>query len=150
MVVYVLFKRSATAGCDTYGQTLALHDALPVLVAGNSYLERVPGVTIPHGSARYDARTDITVDPTATLLFSEIVMSGRKYHDGGEMFVYDLYSTMIKAERPDGKNLFTEKLVIEPARFPVRYGGIMGDHAVFGNVIQIGRASCRERVCQYV
>ena len=106
-----------------------------VVLAENSYLELMPGVTIPHRNARYYARTDITVDPTATLLFSEIVMSGRKYHDGGEMFVYDLYSTMIKAERPDGKNLFTEKLVIEPARFPVRYGGIMGDHDVFGNVI---------------
>src|SRR3546814_20001243 len=137
MVVYVLFKRSATAGCDTYGQTLALHDALPVLVAGNSYLERVPGVTIPHRNARYYARTDITVDPTATLLFSEIVMSGRKYHDGGEMFVYDLYSTMIKAERPDGKNLFTETLVIETAGCPVRYGGLMGDHHAHGNCITL-------------
>ena len=82
-----------------------------VVLAENSYLELMPGVTIPHRNA------------------------SRKYHDGGEMFVYDLYSTMIKAERPDGKNLFTEKLVIEPARFPVRYGGIMGDHDVFGNVI---------------
>ncbi|CAJ0557287.1 unnamed protein product, partial [Mesorhabditis spiculigera] len=72
-------------------------------------------------------------------------MSGRKYHDGGEMFVYDLYSTMIKAERPDGKNLFTEKLVIEPARFPVRYGGIMGDHDVFGNVILADTEGARRR-----
>jgi urease accessory protein len=110
-----------------------------VTLAENSYLELMPGVTIPHSNARYFARTDVTVDPSATLLFSEIVMPGRKYHrtaqSDTELFVYDLYSTLIKARRPDGQDLFTEKLVIEPQRFPVRHKGIMSDYDVFGNVV---------------
>lgn len=59
------------------------------------------------------------MEPTATLLFSEIMMPSRNYHrsgepNSGEPIVYDLYSTLIKANRPDGKDLFIEKLVIEP------------------------------------
>ncbi|MCJ0904417.1 urease accessory protein UreD [Rhodococcus sp. ARC_M6] len=110
-----------------------------VVLAENSYLELMPGVTIPHRNTRYYARTEVTIDPSATLLFSEIVMPGRKYHNSaeseGELFVYDLFSTLITASRPDGKSLFTEKLVIQPKRFPVRHNGIMGRYDVFGNVI---------------
>ncbi len=104
-------------------------------LAQDSYLELMPGMIIPHRHARYFARTDITIDPTATLLFSEIVMPGRKHHRGGEMFEYDLYSTLINAQRPDGTNLFTEKLLIEPARWPVRLAGAMGGYDVFGTVV---------------
>lgn len=101
-----------------------------VVLAEHSYLELMPGVTIPHRNTRYYARTEVTIDPSATLLFSEIVMPGRKYHNSaeseGELFVHDLFSTLITAGRPDGTSLFTEKLVIAPKRFPVSHNGIMG------------------------
>ncbi|TQF68898.1 urease accessory protein [Rhodococcus spelaei] len=100
----------------------------------DSYLELMPGTTIPHRHARYVARTDITIDPTATLLFAETVMPGRKHHRG-EVFEYDLYSTLTNARRPDGTDLFTEKLLIEPAHWPVRLAGAMGEYDVFGNVV---------------
>ncbi|MFC4605238.1 urease accessory protein UreD [Rhodococcus kronopolitis] len=106
-----------------------------LVLAENSYLELMPGTTIPHRHARYFVRTDVTVDPTATLLFSEVVMPGRKYHRGGELFEYDVYSALVNATRPDGTDLFTEKLLIEPARWPVRLAGAMGGHDVFGNVV---------------
>lgn len=106
-----------------------------VTLAPQAYLELMPGMTIPHRHARYFAHTDITIDPTATLLFSEIVMPGRKHHRGGELFEYDVYSSRVHAKRPDGTALFTEKLLIEPARWPVRLAGTMGGYDVFGNVV---------------
>ena len=39
------------------------------------------------------------------------------------------------AARPDGQPLFSEKLVIEPARRPMRQTGVMDGFDVFGNVI---------------
>lgn len=115
------------ANFASYVQTLTL--------GPHSYLELLPGVTIPHRHARYFARTDITIDHSATLLFSEIAMPGRKYHRGGELFEYDVYSTLVHAKRPDGTELFTEKLLIEPARSPVRLTGAMRGYDVFGNVV---------------
>ena len=106
-----------------------------VTLAEHSYLELMPGMTIPHRHARYVARTDITIDPTATLLFSEIVMPGRKYHAGGELFEYDVYSNTVTARHPGGDALFAEKLLIEPHGRPVRLAGTMRDHDVLANVV---------------
>ena len=44
-------------------------------------------------------------------------------------------SMSIAAARPDGRTLFTEKLVIEPQRYPMRQTGVMDSFDVFGNVI---------------
>ena len=39
------------------------------------------------------------------------------------------------AERPDGKQLFAEKFVIEPKRSPVTQAGVMGEFCVSANVL---------------
>ncbi|WP_302660069.1 urease accessory protein UreD [Rhodococcus sp. SGAir0479] len=105
-----------------------------VSLAGNSYLELMPAMTIPHRRSRFYVRTDITIAPSATLLFSEIVMPGRKHH-GGEMFEYDLYSATVTAARPGGGALFTEKLLVEPPRRSVRSTGVMRGFDVLANVV---------------
>lgn len=106
-----------------------------VTLASNSYLELMPGMTIPHRHARFVACTEVTVEPTATLLFSEITMPGRKHQRGGELFEYDVYSTAVTAKRPAGEQLFAEKLLIEPAHRPIRLAGVMRDYDVFANVV---------------
>lgn len=104
-------------------------------LAEDAYLEYLPAITIPHRDSRFVTRTDIVIDESATLLLSEIVMPGRKYHAESEDFGYDLYSALLRARRPDGTRLFTEKIVIEPARSPVRRVGVMGRFDVFANAI---------------
>lgn len=79
-------------------------------------------------------RTRIVIDPTATLIFSDILMAGRKYYGDGELFDYDLFSSTVSAERPDGASLFTEKFIVEPHRHGVARLGAMGPFHVFGNV----------------
>jgi urease accessory protein len=106
-------------------------------LAENAYLELLPGPTIPHRHSRFITHTHATVADGATLLSAEILQPGRKYHGSGEVFEYDLYSSTLTASRPDGTPLFTEKLVAEPWRHPVRQAGVMGKFDVFANVTLI-------------
>jgi urease accessory protein len=103
-------------------------------LAGNAYLEYLPGPTIPHRHSRFITCAHATVASDATLLYAEILQPGRKYHAQGELFEYDLYSSALTASRPDGTALFTEKLLAEPWRHPVRQAGVMGPFDVFANV----------------
>jgi urease accessory protein len=103
-------------------------------LADNAYLELLPGPAIPHRHSRFLAHTRAAVHDSATLLSAEILLPGRKYFGSGELFEYDLYSSAVTATRPDGTPLFTEKLVAEPWRQPVRQIGAMGRFDVLANV----------------
>jgi urease accessory protein len=103
-------------------------------LADDAYLELLPGPIIPFRHSRFISHTQAAVADTATLLSAEILLPGRKYHDGGELFEYDLYSSALTATRPDGAALFTEKLLAEPWRRPVRQVGVMGRFDVVANV----------------
>lgn len=105
-----------------------------VLEAG-SYVEYLPDPIIPFRHSRFLNRTRIQIDPTATLLYAETLLAGRKYYREGERFEFDLFSSAMHAERPDGTPLFVEKFVIEPAQTSPRDLGVMGEFDVFGNVI---------------
>jgi urease accessory protein len=109
--------------------------AQTITLAEDSYLEFLPDPLIPHRRARYLSDTRICIAPSATLLFSEIVQPGRKHHHPEECFGATLLSIATAASRPDGRALFTEKLVIEPKRYPMRQTGVMDAFDVFGNVI---------------
>ncbi|HKE42804.1 MAG TPA: urease accessory protein UreD [Casimicrobiaceae bacterium] len=100
-----------------------------------AYLEFLPDPLIPHRQARLASDTRITIAPTASLLYSEIVQPGRKHHRPDECFGATMLSLATRAERPGGPTLFTEKLLIEPARYPMRRSGVMDSFDVFGNVI---------------
>jgi urease accessory protein len=106
-----------------------------ITLADDAYLEFLPDPVIPHRQARFLSDTRISIAPTATLLFSEIIQPGRKHHHPDECFGATVMSMSIAATRPDGRTLFTEKLVIEPQRFPMRQTGVMDSFDVFGNVI---------------
>jgi urease accessory protein len=111
-----------------------------------AYLEFLPEPLIPHRRARFLSDTQITLAPTATLLFAEIIQPGRKHHHPDECFGATLLSTSIRAVRPDGRTLFTEKLMIEPARRPVRQTGVMDSFDVMGNAVLLTPEGNADRV----
>jgi urease accessory protein UreG len=45
-----------------------------------SYLEFLPDTIIPHRHSRFHSETRISVAPSATVIYSEILLSGRKHH----------------------------------------------------------------------
>ena len=111
-----------------------------------AYLEYLPEPTIPCRHTRFIADTTIRIDPTATLFYAEIYMSGRKYFDRGERFAYDVLSVTTQAERPDGERLFREKFVIRPADSTPAALGIMDGYDVFANAIVLTPPETAERI----
>ena len=55
-----------------------------ITLADGAYLEFLPEPLIPHRRARFLSDTRITIAPTATLLYGEIVQPGRKHHHPDE------------------------------------------------------------------
>jgi urease accessory protein len=117
-----------------------------ITLADGAYLEFLPEPLIPHRRARFLSDTRIAIAPTATLLYAEIVQPGRKHHHPDECFGATLLSLAVGAERPDGRALFTEKLVIDPARRPLRQTGVMGSFDVLGNVVLLAPKDIADRV----
>jgi len=111
-----------------------------------AYLEFLPDPLIPHRQARFANDTRIVIDPTASMLCSEIVQPGRKHHHPDECLGATLLSFSTSATRPGGRPLFSEKLVIEPLRHPMRQSGVMDGFDVFGNVILCTPADVADRV----
>jgi urease accessory protein len=105
-----------------------------ITLGEESYLELLPDPLIPHRRARYLSDTRISIPASATLLLSEIIQGGRKHHHPDECFGATVLSTAVAASRPDGRLLFTEKLIIEPQRYSMRQTGVMDSFDVFGNV----------------
>ena len=116
------------------------------VVGEGAYLEYLPDPLIPHRQARFACDTRITIHPSASMLYSEIVQPGRRYHHPEECFGVTLLSLATAAVRPDGTQLFNEKLLIEPLRNPMRQAGVMEGFDVFGNVILCTPPDCAERV----
>ncbi|MBS1162941.1 MAG: urease accessory protein [Burkholderiaceae bacterium] len=129
---------SMDANCAVQTQSIALADG--------AYLEFLPEPLIPHRRARFLSDTRISIAPTATLLYAEIVQPGRKHHHPDECFGATVLSLAVGAERPGGRSLFTEKLVIDPARRPVRQTGVMDSFDVFGNAILLTPKEAADRI----
>ncbi|WEX11801.1 urease accessory protein UreD [Chelativorans sp. AA-79] len=121
-----------------------------ITLAANAYLEYLPLPVIPHKNSRFVSHTRIRLDPTATLLYSEILMPGRKYYGGGEIFAYELFSAAVQAERLDGEALFSEKFVIEPCRMDIRNLAVMDRFDVFANVLLLTPKEQADRLFEQV
>lgn len=106
-----------------------------VTLSDDAYLEFLPDPVIPHRGARFVSDTRIAIAPTATLLLSEIIQPGRKHHHPDECFGTTVMALSTSATRSDGRVLFSEKLLIDPKRYPMRQTGVMDAFDVFGNVI---------------
>jgi urease accessory protein len=103
-------------------------------LAENAYLELLPGPVIPHRRSRFVTHTSAAVAASATLLTAELVLPGRQHHGTGELFEYDLYSSALAVNRPDGSLLCSEKTLCEPWRYSFRRAGVMGEFDVLANV----------------
>ncbi len=111
-----------------------------------AYLEFMPEPVIPCRKTRFISDTNIVIDETATLFYSEIFMAGRKYYGEGELYQYDVLSVCSHAARPDGTRLFREKFVIDPHVENPRTLGVMGQYDVFANVIVLTPKDCADKI----
>lgn len=108
-----------------------------IVLEDGAYLEYLPEPIIPCRNTRFISDTRLCVAESASLVYSEIYMAGRKYYKEGELYDYDVLSVCCHAERPDGTQLMREKFVIDPKVQSPRQLGIMGKFDVFANVVVI-------------
>lgn len=118
-------------------QTFTLEDG--------AYLEYLPEAVIPCRHTRFISDTEITVAESATLFYSEIYASGRKYHDS-ERFEYDVLSVCARVRRPDGRLAYREKFVVEPYDYMPSGAGSMNGSDVIGNVIVVTPAESADAI----
>lgn len=121
-----------------------------ITLADDAYLEFLPDPVIPHRRSRFASDTQISIAPTATILFSEIIQPGRRHHRPDECFGATVMSISTVGARPCGRTLFIEKLLIEPQRYPVRQTGVMDSFDVFGNVILCAPKDKTDRIFERV
>ena len=106
-----------------------------IRLEAGAYLEYLPEPIIPCRHARYISDTRLIVDGSATLIYAEIYLSGRRHFDRGERFQYDLLSIATHAERPSGEMLFREKFIIQPHLDSPQRAGAMGQFEIYANVM---------------
>ena len=101
----------------------------------NAYMEYMPEPVIPFRDSRYITDTRIELHPSATLIYSEILVPGRRYHHVDECFGFDVYSSRVRAFDPSGRETFCEKYILEPKKRDIRQLGVMGEFDIYANVL---------------
>ncbi len=119
-----------------------------IIVEENGYLEYLPDPIIPHRNSRFITDTRINIHPSATMIYSEILLSGRKYHHPDEEFGFDVFSSHIRAEDSSNKELFVEKYILEPKKEKLNVAAVMGPFDTFGNVILLTPKEHHSRILE--
>ncbi|MCX4782416.1 urease accessory protein UreD [Streptomyces sp. NBC_01264] len=105
------------------------------LTAGpDAYVEYLPDPVIPYVDSRFYQRTVITADPTATVLASETVLSGRLAR--GERNAYQVFASDFELRRPDGELVALDTVRLEPGGT----GGRSGSGSVDGPAVLAGHS----------
>lgn len=97
----------------------------------DSYLELIPDQIIPYRDSRYVQKTSITAHNSATLVYTEVLSSGRLAMD--ESFQYESCLLETVAADPGGRIRFADVAHIEPKRRGVSTYGVMGNYKVVGS-----------------
>ncbi len=102
-----------------------------------AYLEYMPDQLILHRHSRYLQDTFVTLPASASFVYGELMVPGRRWHHEEELFGFDIYSAGLRVSRPGGREedvLFEERLVLEPEDTDFRNVGVMGGFTVLGSV----------------
>ena len=101
----------------------------------DAYLEYMPDPLILHRGARYLQDTHVTLPASASFVFGDILVPGRRWHHAEELFGFDVYSAGLSVSRGEGEEpLFEERLVLEAEDTEFRNAGVMGGYEVLGSL----------------
>lgn len=104
---------------------------LVTITAGaGSVVEYLPDITIPFRHARFYQRTDLHIDPAATLMVGEVLTAGRVAQ--GERHAYDFYCAQTHAFAPGGLLLAADTVKLQPPCGSLHAPALLGDYDAFG------------------
>lgn len=99
-----------------------------------SYIEYLPDQLIPQAQSSYEQKTMIDMDSGSMLIASEIIAPGRTAR--GEIFAFDRLRLDTRV-MVDGRLLFIDNLLMEPALRPVSTRGALGSFLYAGNLMAL-------------
>lgn len=117
-----------------------------VRVESGAYLEYLPDFTIPYRGSRFISETEFVVAADATVLCGDMIMTGRKHHHAGERFGLDLLSMAVAVRRPDGRELFAEKVLVAKDDPTVEFAAVMRGFDAFANILCLAPRDVATRV----
>ena len=101
-------------------------------VGKNCYLEFIPDQIIPFRNSRYYQKVSLNVDPSATLIYSEIIVPGRVAM--GELFSYDICYLKTIGQNTEKKIKFIDNCMLKPKNQNMNTLGMFGNHTVLASV----------------
>jgi urease accessory protein len=104
-------------------------------VGADGYLEYLPDPAIPFARSRFYQRTELVVDPSATVVLSESMLAGRLAR--GERNDYDAFCTDLEVSRPDGGILFADTLRLVPSDAGVTGPAVLGGFGVMASLFVV-------------
>ena len=101
-------------------------------VGKDCYLEFIPDQIIPFRNSRYYQKVSLNVDPSATLIYSEIIVPGRVAM--GELFSYDLCYLKTIGQNTEKNIKFIDNCMLKPKNQNMNTLGMFGNHTVLASV----------------
>ena len=101
-------------------------------VGKDCYLEFIPDQIIPFRNSRYYQKVSLNVDPSATLIYSEIIVPGRVAM--GELFSYDLCYLKTIGQDIEKNINFVDNCMLKPKNQNMNTLGMFGNHTVLASV----------------
>jgi len=96
------------------------------------YLEFIPDQIIPYKNSRYYQKVLLNVDPSASLIYSEIIVPGRVAM--GELFSYDVCYLRTIGNDTKHTAKFVDNCILDPKNQKLNSLGIFGNHTVVASV----------------
>ena len=101
-------------------------------VGKDCYLEFIPDQIIPFRNSRYYQKVSLNVDPSATLIYSEIIVPGRVAM--GELFSYDLCYLKTIGQNIEKNIKFIDNCMLKPKNQNMNTLGMFCNHTVLASV----------------
>ena len=101
-------------------------------VGKDCYLEFIPDQIIPFRNSRYYQKVSLNVDPSATLIYSEIIVPGRVAM--GELFSYDLCYLKTIGQNIEKNINFVDNCMLKPKNQNMNTLGMFGNHTVLASL----------------
>ncbi|KYH23926.1 urease accessory protein UreD [Halalkalicoccus paucihalophilus] len=105
-------------------------------IGEGAYLEYLPEPVILHEGTRCLQTADVTLHEGGTVLFSDVVVSGRLAR--GERFAYDRYRSQLRVDASNGTPLLQDSLDLAPDERSPQSPGVLGEFAVIGSLYALG------------
>jgi urease accessory protein len=107
--------------------------AVRLEVARDGYLEYLPEPWIPYAGSRLRSQTKVVLDAGGAAILVETIGPGRAARR--EVLAFDRFESSVEIERPGGKLLATDTVLLEGSRRALGRVGLLGDSLALATVL---------------